>query len=113
VKNIVTVLGLFCQLFFSSNSFADDAEKWIKLPDLTKVNCESGISFNLKYDGEVLFSQFRGSPVLREQCNAILMQPKQDSTPLYLKLLKFPALGVDRSLSEVLVPEDGFFVRRQ
>lgn len=108
------ILALMTIVGFSTFAFAEGNEKWVSL-DPNKISCDNGLSFNLKYDGEVVFSQFFARAILIQECRAIIIQAMQDSKPVYMKLPNHKKGSPEtiNHLSDILVPEDGYFVRRR
>ncbi|OFZ37259.1 MAG: hypothetical protein A2504_00270 [Bdellovibrionales bacterium RIFOXYD12_FULL_39_22] len=103
-------------LLMSVSSFAGTSAKWIRLEDPAKVSCFTNTTakFVLQYDSITLFSRGRLSPDLRanleNQCDAILVQAKEEKSALYFNLTEVYSL---RHIYEILVPENGFFTREE
>jgi|GEM_PF-4991572 len=107
MKKMLTILVL---LSTSLTVFAADPGQWIKLADARRIQCDQGVGFNFEYDGNVLFDQWTAGVPLKQQCHAIVTQALQDAKPLYFKITRQQDHTV-LNLSEILVLEDGFFVR--
>jgi hypothetical protein len=103
---------IFALLLISKFAYADDADSWIKLEDPSKISCDEGYYFNLRYNNKSVFSQFFSTTTLRQECHAIVVQAIQDSKSLYLNLRYVGPNDIKR-LHDILVPEDGYFTHKQ
>ena len=88
---------------------AEEEGKWVKLSDVDKFSCHLGLSgFSIKYNGETIFHQVGRAPKRKSECIAVLNQAREEKNSIYFN---FAAKVIVNDISEVLVSEDGYFIR--